>query len=242
MRYCAVSDTGRVRNVNQDRCLVHEFPQEDAWLFVVADGMGGARGGDVAAQAVVDFLEACHLDDMSTEAGLAARIRDVGRLLMRLGQDAPELHGMGATCTAMVVRGENAVWAHVGDSRLYRRRQGALTQITRDHRFVQSLVDAGVLNEEEAKNHPFGHNLDQCVGCEEFDPDTGTLALEVGDILLLSSDGLHDMISHRRIEALTAEVAARRDDVTVEAACQALLHEALEAGGQDNVTIILAAP
>jgi len=226
------SHIGNVRQRNEDRLLVRH-DADDAWLLVVSDGMGGASSGDYAAQRSVDFLADYHPAAQDICQELAYRVRQASDSLRSEARADAGRAGMGATLTAVYVAGDQACWAHVGDSRLYMLRDGQLEQVTKDHTLVQSLQDQGVITRQEALLHPYRNVLEQCVGCPACLPATGRLTLRPGDLLLLSTDGLHGALS------LENTLDDLDSDAPPEAKAETLVKAALDAGGRDNITVVL---
>jgi protein phosphatase len=226
---------GRKRDRNEDRWLAASLDDGSAML-AVADGMGGHPGGDVAAQMIVDRLAGFRPDPGGgePEEQLEAQLLEAGRDILDKGAREPELESMGSTATAACVLPGRVHWAHVGDSRLYLFRGGSLEQITTDHNFLRELVEAGDMTAREAENHPLGNLLEQCVGCEECDPDRGAFDLRPGDVLLLCSDGLHRELSEQDV----ADKLGGAGDL--QEAAQGLVQAALDRGGRDNVAVVLA--
>lgn len=227
----AATNIGPKRKRNEDRSLVRHL-DGSGLLAAVADGMGGAAGGDVAAQISMDVLEALDFSGEAVAALLIDAIRGAGRAIVKRAARIPALEGMGTTTTAIVVRRSTAYWAHVGDSRLYHLRGGILRQVSVDHSFLQTFLDDGSMTPEEAAKHPFRHVLDQCVGCSECSPDSGVLNLLPGDVILLTTDGLHKVLDDKAI------VGCLRPDFPIEAGVTKLIAAALEGGGTDNITVI----
>jgi protein phosphatase len=225
-----LTDTGRRRVRNED-AYVFEPP-----LFAIADGMGGARAGEVAAG-----LAAAALKDgrgtVSDEASLEARIAEANRQVWEQSVADPRTAGMGTTVTVAFVDqpASRVVLGHVGDSRAYRLRGDELEQVTTDHSLVAELVESGVLTPEEAERHPQRSAITRAVGTERaIDADVFSLPGEVGDLFLLCSDGLTDMLSEAEIADVL--VAAERDPET---AARALVDAANAHGGEDNITVVL---
>jgi protein phosphatase len=224
-RVGARTDVGRVREGNEDSYMVHGH------LFAVADGMGGHQGGEVASRLALETLK--RLAERP-KAGLAEVVREANRAVFRKAAQDPGLAGMGTTLTAALAGDDGLYLAHVGDSRAYLVRDGRLRQLTKDHTVVQRLVDEGRLSQIEAGMHPQRSILTNAIGVdEEIRVDEETLTVRPGDRLLLCSDGLTGMIDDDRI----VEILGANDDP--QAACDALVDAANEAGGQDNVTAVI---
>jgi protein phosphatase len=229
----AVSHVGRVRTNNQDSGYA------GSQLFVVADGMGGHAGGDVASAIAVNRIAQTDRLDFANpqeaEFALQASLVAANQLISEAVYEHPELTGMGTTVSAMVRVGDAVATAHIGDSRIYLLRDGELSQITNDHTFVQRLVETGRITPEEAAVHPRRSVLMRVLGDIDQAPeiDTGILGTVPGDRWLLCSDGLSSYVSEERIRTLLADAATSRE------ACDALVEEALDRGAPDNVTAIV---
>ena len=233
------SDVGRIRQNNQDSCLV-ALEQN---LFIVSDGMGGHQAGEVASKAVVTVLPRMieqRLAGMSSSE--TSQIEDVLRevileLSQRLRAESAGrvgLKGMGATVALAWLRGPLAHLAHMGDSRVYLFRQGHLIRLTEDHSIVALLLKHGDIAPEEARKHPAQGKLSRYVGMEgEVYPDVQTVSLQSGDRLLLCSDGLTNMVSDAQIAKLL------QSHSEPELACRALVDTANAAGGKDNITVVV---
>jgi protein phosphatase len=222
------SDAGRQRRTNEDRVFARPP------LFAVADGMGGARAGEVASRIAVDVLEERLPDEGSAEERLAERAQEANRRIHERAQSEASRAGMGTTLTAAYVGDDAVSVAHVGDSRAYRLRDGELEMITRDHSLVGELVRRGKLTEQEAEEHPQRSVITRALGPEAaVDVDTWTFPAQAGDVFLLCSDGLTSMVGEARIRELMEEHAELRR------AGQALIDEANERGGRDNISVVL---
>jgi protein phosphatase len=222
------TDTGRQRRGNEDASYAR------APLFVVADGMGGAQAGEVASQIAVETFAQGLPDEGPAEQRLVSRIREANERIHELSQTDRERHGMGTTMTAAYLDDSHLAIAHVGDSRAYLFRDGELRRLTKDHTLVQALIDEGKLTEAEAEQHPQRSVITRALGPEaSVKVDTFTYPAKAGDILLLCSDGLTSMISEERIASTLAEAS------NLSAAADQLIHEANEAGGRDNITVVL---
>lgn len=227
-RIGAASDTGRRRLQNEDT-LVCEPP-----LFAVADGMGGAQAGEVASQ-----LAAAAISELgrAADASVPALVREANARVWKHAIEDPAAAGMGTTVTvALVHEADGTVEiGHVGDSRAYRVRDGALEQLTSDHTLVAELVRSGRLTQEEADAHPQRSVITRAVGTEpEVEVDAFTVAARDGDLYFLCSDGLTDMLDDEDVLAAVAEAEGEPA-----AAAESLVRAANQAGGVDNVSVIL---
>lgn len=230
LRCAAKSDVGRVRSKNDDSAYAGRH------LAVLADGMGGHVGGDVAsASAVLDLapLDATGYDDPATV--LPDEIQNANLILNELVHANPKLAGMGTTCTAGLLSGQTLYMAHIGDSRAYRLKDGEFTQVTRDHTFVQRLVDEGRLSPEEAEHHPNKNVLMRVLGDVDASPelDVFEVPVTVGERWLFCSDGLTDVVPVDVIRR-TVEQSDSLDDAVDE-----LVELTLRGGAHDNVTVIV---
>jgi serine/threonine protein phosphatase PrpC len=230
LSWAAVTDTGRRREVNQD-AMFASYP-----LFVVADGMGGHVGGEIASASTIERLRAVadggHVSPKTIEKALARAVKDIA--------SHPEAtdDGTGTTVTGVFLdtTGEAAHWVtlNIGDSRVYLLRDGAIVQITTDHSVVQELVAAGRLSPEEAENHPYGNVITRAVGPSEgVTPDYVRLDVIEGDRFVICSDGLTKELTDYGIRHFLEENSDPAD------AASAMLEAALENGGRDNITIIV---
>ncbi|WP_347109075.1 protein phosphatase 2C domain-containing protein [Paenarthrobacter sp. S56] len=230
MRYAARSDVGRIRSKNDDSAYVGRH------LAVVADGMGGHAGGDVASASTV--LDMIHLDHDDYPDGadtvLADEIQTANSLLSELVHQNPKLSGMGTTVTALLLEGRKLHFAHIGDSRAYRLRNKKFEQVSIDHTFVQRLIDEGRLRPEEAETHPHKNVLMRVLGDVDASPelDLDILDVEPGERWLLCSDGLNYVAGHV-VERTVREIKDLRECV------ETLVDLTLEAGAPDNVTVVM---
>ena len=229
-RASALTDTGRRRPQNEDTFVC------DPPLFAVADGVGGAQAGEIASRLAAAALEE-RRPDAQGEKVLAELLREANDRIYRHSLDNPAAAGMGTVVTALLVdevAGTVAI-GHVGDSRAYRVRDGELEQLTPDHSLVGELVRAGRLSTEEAEQHPHRSVITRAVGTEpSVEIDTFTLETVPGDLYLICSDGLTDLV---RDEQITELIAAA--DNMPDAAAEALVGAANRAGGIDNITVVL---
>jgi protein phosphatase len=232
----ALSETGYVRDENQDRMSWSEVPL--GHLYIVADGMGGHKGGALAAETAVQELQR-HISQApaseSLDAVVQAAFKKANEAVHKKAHSGdPETEGMGTTAVLLLVSGQVAKLAHVGDSRAYLYRSDALSQLTTDHTVVQRMVDAGMLKPEEAPGHPDASVLERAIGsAPTIDVDIYSHQLRDGDVILLCSDGLCGYVADNQIKAVL------RNQGTVQETAEKLVGLALAGGGQDNVTVQL---
>ncbi len=229
----ATSNIGRVRKSNQDSGYVGYN------YFFVADGMGGHAGGDVASAIVTQSVATSDREYESVEAAESAIVESLIAANGKLSETVaahPELKGMGTTFSGLVVTGDLLTAAHIGDSRIYLMSDSKLKQVSKDHTFVQRLIDTGRITEEEALTHPRRNVLMRVLGDVELEPeiDTQTFKAQVGDRWMLCSDGLCGVVP----EQIIANILANKS-VDAEEATELLVYEALEHGAPDNVTVIV---
>ena len=233
-RSVGVTDTGRRRRHNEDS-YVCEPP-----LFAIADGMGGAQAGEVASRLAASVLNEWTLGDPEAdergEARIAELIQEANRRVFQRSNEDAAASGMGTTMTVALVDDEAGTVAigHVGDSRAYRVRDGELEQLTEDHSLVNELLKSGRLSPEEALSHPQRSVITRAIGTEpDVDVDTFTVDARTGDLFLLCSDGLTDMISDEEILGLV-----ERGEGDLETAARRLVEAANRSGGGDNITVV----
>lgn len=246
IRYFAVSHIGLRRFRNEDSYAIVDFgaskPPSDrrGVLFAIADGMGGHACGDLASkmacQGLTTIFDDCTADFESKQ--YAQRLEElIFSVDSRLRQHAithPDCTDMGTTLSALLISGNSVITAHVGDSRIYRLRGDHLTQLTTDHSFVQEMIDEGELTPEAAINHPLRSVLTRAVGTQEplEEVEIRIVDAAIGDRFLLSSDGLHDMVSFKEI------ARTLKNEIDPQQSAEQLLNAALRNGGRDNVTTI----
>jgi protein phosphatase len=237
--FASLSDRGRVRLNNEDACG-HFIPATEAEIedkgvvFVVADGMGGHRGGEIASQIAVRTIMAFYSvnGDEDRQHALARAFREANQTILQEAVADSTLFGMGTTCTAVALHRGRAYFAHVGDSRAYFMRRGALRQVTNDHSIVGEMVRSGILSDEDARTHPRRNVITRSLGAQEdIEADTPeTLAIERGDTFLICTDGLTSYLTD-------ADIAVVLATNPPEAACKKLVTMANEQGGRDNITV-----
>ena len=233
MQIASASHTGNLRKRNEDRLFVSSLA-DGGLLLAVADGMGGAPQGEKAASIAVECLHEMQNLAAPPQQKLKALILKAHDAILRYGRSHSGNGGMGTTMTLCLVHNGVVNWAHVGDSRLYHYHNNKLHLLTTDHRFVESMVRDGDMTIDEAKCHPFRNMLDQSLGCPEINPDYGAMPLDQDDILLLCTDGLYDEVAFSTIE----KILFGESDLQVKV--NKLLQSALNCGGKDNITIIVA--
>lgn len=232
LRYAARSDVGLVRSNNQDSGYAGSH------LLAVADGMGGHAGGDVASSVAIGHLARLDSDTPASDivATLEATVLEANQEILRRARDEPQLAGLGTTITALLRAEGKFALAHIGDSRAYLLRDGETTQITKDHTFVQRLLDEGRLTEEEAERHPQRSVLMRVLGDVDADPelDLSLRPARAGDRWMLCSDGLSGLVSLDTIGHALAEIEDPAE------CAEELIQLALKGGGPDNITCIVA--
>ncbi|MGN0758182.1 MAG: Stp1/IreP family PP2C-type Ser/Thr phosphatase [Candidatus Ventricola sp.] len=226
------TDIGKLRKQNEDAAWFDEARA----VFAVADGMGGHLAGEVASRMAIEAVQ--RMARENERPGIAALREAVAcahETILAHAQDHIECAGMGTTLSVLWLGENYAYIAHVGDSRIYRLREGSLTQITQDHSLVEELVRAGLITREQARTHPRRNIITRALGTHgENEPDLLVTDVQDGDVFLLCTDGLTGMVPDDEIERTLR-------DCGMEAAADRLLALALDAGGRDNVTLILCA-
>lgn len=238
-QFAVISDVGCVRSRNEDRW----FADDQSQLFIVSDGMGGRAAGDVASEIVVEILPGrleriLHEGADLRQAIVAKQITDaISKLSTDIRNECarqPSLCGMGATVILAVVRSDNALIAHLGDSRGYVLRDRVLLPVTRDHTVVQALVNAGEVADYEVANHPGANQLTRFVGMDgPTRPEACVVDFGRPDRLLLCTDGLSGLVPHEEIQDILWQTQAPVD------ACERLVDAAKQHGGPDNITALI---
>ncbi|WP_432354923.1 Stp1/IreP family PP2C-type Ser/Thr phosphatase [Sporosarcina sp. A2] len=243
MHFSVRTDIGKKRTFNEDQAAV--FVLENGYvLAVIADGMGGHRSGDVASAMAVrlmgeQFNELGTTIPQSAEtwtAWLNSIVREVNQLIFEKAQSSSEHEGMGTTLEVAVIAEGNCYIAHVGDSRVYSVKADTITQLTKDHSYVNALLASGEITEEEAEVHPQRNWIMRAVGSEkDIEPEFYHVALNKGDYLLLCTDGLSNKVDSEKMrELITA-------DGSLDKKVNQLIDLANERGGEDNITAVLLA-
>ena len=233
----ARTDVGIVRSGNEDNFFAEA--DEKRGVFIVADGMGGHAAGEVASEMAVQIvarqlLPLTAVTDDGARETVAQAMRDANRAIYDRMLAEVDKQGMGTTASVMLLSDTGYVIGQIGDSRIYLLRDGALTQITKDHSYVQEQVDAGLLTPEQARYHPYSNVITRCVGAsDDVEADIYEGVPRVGDVFLLASDGLSGMVDDRRLQQL---LLARSGPGRI---VDTLIAEANGRGGLDNITAIV---
>lgn len=239
LKTASLTDVGRVRTVNEDRMLVQESLNGFV-LAIVADGMGGHQAGDVASQMAVDLIR----DDLQTiphgasveerKIRIQAAIELANETIFQFASERENYHGMGTTVVTVLADEESVVIGHIGDSRAYKVDSARMEQLTEDHSLVNELVKNGQITREEAGHHPRRNVLTRALGTETtIEVDTSDWTWTKGEVLLLCSDGLSGMIDNDQMLALV------NGATTLDEKARQLVDAALDAGGDDNITVVL---
>ena len=241
-QFHAKTDPGRCRENNEDSVAF----DEQALVAVLADGMGGYNAGEIASGMATAFIKA-ELSRWLSEAGANAQIRDIRRAMEICVDNAniaiynsananPSFAGMGTTLVLGVIKDGRLLVGHIGDSRCYRIRQGRMEQITKDHSLLQEQMDAGLITPEQAAGSPIKNLVTRALGVEQgVMLEVNEFSIEPGDVYLMCSDGLSDMVSDEVIVRIASE------DLRLEPLAEHLILAANECGGRDNISVLLVA-
>ena len=238
--YCLIgssTDVGRVRKANEDS--MDSFVSPNGLVLTVCDGMGGHVGGQMASQTAVrtirEFLTANYFE--VPQDALYNAIVSANQAILNYAQAHPELTGMGSTCVLLLVRDAKVYYAHVGDSRIYLVANHRIVPLTKDHSFVQMLVDAGQITQEQAERHPRKNEITNALGIADMKPPTvaeAPIEPDAGNCFILCSDGLTGMVDDQRIERVVS-----KHEMPIQERADLLVKMANEAGGRDNITVEL---
>lgn len=239
MKVFAKSDIGKAREMNQDAYYASQ-PSDTVGLYIVADGMGGYNGGEVASTLAVtatknyiesNFAEIEHTKEKLQELVKSA-IEYANMLVYEKSKEVQELEGMGTTIEVALVHNNRVYIGHIGDSRIYRIRKHFIRKLTTDHSYVENLVKDGTISRDEAVHHPKKNMLTKALGCTSFvEPDIAVKGFLKDDILVLTSDGLTNMVNDEELYKIITD--------NIEIATDKLIDEANNAGGLDNITVII---
>ncbi|MBR2744114.1 MAG: Stp1/IreP family PP2C-type Ser/Thr phosphatase [Clostridia bacterium] len=239
MKAFARSDIGKVREMNQDSLFI-SGPDDEVKLFIVADGMGGYKGGEVASKLAVDSTKSYILNNFASIKKEKEAILDLIRnaieyanmVIYEKSKEIEDYSGMGTTIDICIILSGRVYIGHVGDSRVYRLRKQFLRKLTVDHNYVEQLVKQGNITKEEAYNHPKKNMLTKALGCTAFvEPDVMVKGFQKDDILLMCTDGLTNMVKEDGIFEIITK--------NPEDACNVLIEKANENGGLDNITAVI---
>lgn len=239
MQVFAKTDIGKARKTNEDFFYVSE-PEDKIQLFILADGMGGYSAGEVASQMAVKTVKEYiykHFEKNNDtqekiENLLIDSIEYANNVIYKKAESKKELNGMGTTLDVCLIYNNKVYIGHVGDSRVYRIRKDFMRKLTKDHSYVQTLIEDGKITKEEAFNHPKKNMLTKALGCmEKIEPDVYTKTFIKDDIILMSSDGLTNMVREDEISNIIKQ--------DKENATENLVKRANDNGGYDNITVVI---
>ena len=241
MQFEVLTDVGRKRKVNEDSAAVYTLP-EGTILAVIADGMGGHRAGDYASSTAIKVMGEQFLkldstdfeDEQHWAEWLQETVNHVNRHLFNEASENEELKGMGTTLEAALIRDRSCLVSHTGDSRVYAINENGVRQITRDHSYVNVLLDNGEITEEEAEAHPQRNWIMKAIGSEKtIDPDLYSIELKDQSYLLLCTDGLSNKVDQNRMYEIVMS------DTSLDEKVKELVDLANTLGGEDNISVIL---
>ncbi|MBR2704656.1 MAG: Stp1/IreP family PP2C-type Ser/Thr phosphatase [Clostridia bacterium] len=239
MKTFARSDIGRIREMNQDNYFISD-PNDEIKMFIVADGMGGYKGGEVASALAIESAKSYIKNNFEETNKDKDKILDLiknaieyaNMVVYERSKEVEELNGMGTTLDVLIIQSGKVYIGHVGDSRVYRLRKDFFRKLTTDHSYVEQLVREGNITKEEAYNHPKKNMLTKALGCTAFvEPDVMVKGFQKDDILLMCTDGLTNMVREDVICDIIKD--------NPETACEVLVNKANENGGQDNITAVI---
>lgn len=235
----AKSDVGKMRDMNQDYFYISDS-LSNVQLYILADGMGGYKGGEIASQLATNYaksyiennFEQTPKDRDSLIQLVGSSMEYANMLVYEKSKENKELEGMGTTLEICLIHNNKVYIGHIGDSRIYRIRKDFIRKLTQDHSYVQKLVKDGTITKEEAEKHPKKNMLMKALGCNAFvEPDVSVKGFLKDDILLIASDGLTNMVAQEEIKQIVSE--------DIETAPKKLVNLANDNGGYDNITVVV---
>jgi PPM family protein phosphatase len=241
VRFSVKSDTGLIRTVNEDSFFVKANYENLPDIFVIADGMGGHNAGEIASKTAAEFTgevlvntPGALTDADRIESDIVNAMEKANQKVFEMSKAKSENSGMGTTLIVSIVYGRKLYIGHIGDSRVYIIKNDTIRKITSDHSLVEELLKSGTLTKEEAENHPKKNIITRAIGCSVvIDVDSYEQEVENGDVILMCTDGLTNMINENQIK----DIIEKENDLSI--VCDNLIMKANENGGEDNTTVIL---
>lgn len=238
MKYYGISDKGKVREQNQDSMYISANQEYN--LYIIADGMGGAKAGDIASIRAIEYVKEYIVDNYTQESDIKIKeiIRDsliyANDMVYQMSKNDKNYEGMGTTIIVALICNNKMYIGHIGDSRLYRIRKGLIRKITKDHSYVQKLIDDKTITKKQAREHPKRNMLLKALGCEPaVEPDIMMKKIQLDDYILLCTDGLTNLVKDKEILLVIEKI---KDCKLV---CEKLVDIANARGGYDNISVIL---
>lgn len=240
MRILAKSDIGKAREMNQDSYYISDLDKDELRLYILADGMGGYKGGEIASSLavassrnyIVNNFKKCKKDRESILKLIQESVEYANKVVYEKSSKDPELHDMGTTLDVCLIYNNKMFIGHVGDSRVYRIRKNIMRKLTTDHSYVEKLLREGTITKEEAYNHPKKNMLMKALGCNSFvEPDVICKGFLKDDIVLMCSDGLTNMLRDNEIYNILLNNPDKPEE--------ALIKNANDLGGYDNITLVI---
>ena len=240
MRILAKSDIGKAREMNQDSYYISDLDKDELRLYILADGMGGYKGGEIASSLavassrnyIVNNFKKCKKDRESILKLIQESVEYANKVVYEKSSEDPEIHDMGTTLDVCLIYNNKMFIGHVGDSRVYRIRKNIMRKLTTDHSYVEKLLREGTITKEEAYNHPKKNMLMKALGCNSFvEPDVICKGFLKDDIVLMCSDGLTNMLRDNEIYNILLNNPDKPEE--------ALIKNANDLGGYDNITLVI---
>ncbi len=242
MQFYTISDRGKLRENNEDSCFAKEIKGHT--LLILADGMGGHQGGEIASKKAIEVVTSLLEESLSEKMIpgqimllLSEALECANREIIALTKENPSLFGMGTTCDICLISKSTAYIAHIGDSRVYKisKKNGSISKLTKDHSLVEYMIETGTITREESQHHPQKNIILQALGTNaEINADVSHVKLSSDDVILMCSDGLTNMIEEKDIADIISS------ESTPQTSAVKLVQLANEAGGTDNITVVIA--